>query len=356
MEQHTNNENSTGKTTTDTNKNNQANREYKSRLFSYIFGREETKDRTLSLYNSLNGTNYTNPDDITITTIEDVIYMGMKNDLSYIVSDRVSLYSAININEHQSTDNPNMPLREFMYAAKLYDKYLKMKKKNPYSSTIIPLPIPKLVVLYNGKTNVPDEMVMRLSDAFREEIRQNLIMKQQNDDTYSEGVVAEINEEEVEAILKKASPDIEVTVRMVNINYGHSKNILTACEPLNEYSWLVDQIRKNVDEGMELEEAVNKALDDMPDGYELKEQLLAHRAEVVGMWINEYNEEETMQMFKEEGIKIGEQRGRQEGENLLAALINKLISLGRNEDITKVTTDQAFRENLYIQFGLKKSM
>ena len=66
------------------------------------------------------------------------------------------------------------------------------------------------------------------------------------------------------------------------------------------------------------------------------------------MWINEYNEEETMQMFKEEG--------RQEGENLLATLINKLISLGRNDDITKVTTDQAFRENLYIQFGLKKSL
>ena len=70
------------------------------------------------------------------------------------------------------------------------------------------------------------------------------------------------------------------------------------------------------------------------------------------MWINEYNEEETMQMFKEEG----RQEGRQEGENLLATLINKLISLGRNDDITKVTTDQAFRENLYIQFGLKKSM
>ena len=123
-----------------------------------------------------------------------------------------------------------------------------------------------------------------------------------------------------------------------------------------------------LDNDLELEEAVNKALGDMPDNYELREQLLAHRAEVVGMWINEYNEEETMQMFKEEGIKIGEQRGeqrgikigeqrgRQEGENLLAALINKLVSLDRNDDITKVTTDQAFRENLYIQFGLKKSM
>ena len=220
------------------------------------------------------------------------------------------------------------------------------------------------MVLYNGKTDVPDESIMRLSDAFREEIRQNLIMRQQNDDTNSEGAVAEINEDEVETILKKASPDIEVTVRMVNINYGHSKEILTACESLNEYSWLVDQIRINVDAGMELEEAVNKALDDMPDDYELKEQLLAHRAEVIGMWINEYNEEETMQMFKEEGkqegIILGEQRGRQEGRqeeaNLFSALIKKLTSLGKSEDIIKIADDSTFREKLYVQYGLKKTM
>ena len=86
--------------------------EHKSRLFSFIFGREETKERTLSLYNSLSGTNHTNPDDITLTTIEDVIYMGMKNDLSYIATDKISLYSTLNINEHQSTQNPNMPIRE----------------------------------------------------------------------------------------------------------------------------------------------------------------------------------------------------------------------------------------------------
>ncbi len=85
------------------NNNTKVARDYKSRLFSYLFGREETKDRTLSLYNSLNKTHYTDPEDITITTIEDVIYMGMKNDLSYIVSDRSSLYDVLNINEHQST-------------------------------------------------------------------------------------------------------------------------------------------------------------------------------------------------------------------------------------------------------------
>ena len=115
---------------------------------------------------------------------------------------------------------------------------------------------------------------------------------------------------------------------------------------LNEYAWLIEEIRKNINAGIEIERAADKALDEMPEGFELKAQLMAHRAEVVGMWINEYNEEETMQMFKEEG--------RQEGEKLLATLINKLISLGRNEDIFRVTNDAAFRDSLYIQYGLKK--
>ncbi len=135
---------------------------------------------------------------------------------------------------------------------------------------------------------------------------------------------------------------------MVNINYGRSKKILSACEPLKEYAWLVEQIRININAGMEIGKAADKALDDMPDDYELKEQLMAHRAEVVGMWINEYNEEETMQMFKEEG--------RQEGENLLAALINKLLSLGRNDDVLKAANDPAYRDSLYAQFGLKKTL
>ena len=67
--------------------------------------------------------------------------------------------------------------------------------------------------------------------------------------------------------------------------------------------------------------------------------------ETIGMWISEYNEEETMEKFKEEG--------RQEGENLLAALSNKLLSLGKNEDAYRITTDVEYRNKLYVQYGLK---
>lgn len=294
------------------------------------------------MYNSLSGTNYTNPDDITITTIDDVIYMGMKNDLSYIVTDKVSLFSTVNINEHQSTENPNLPVREFLYAARLYDKYLKVNKKNQYSSKLIPLPIPKLVVLYNGLADVPDESVLKLSDAFKAQIKENLVSSGEAVDTISEGEL----EKKVEQIFEQASPDIEVNVRMINVNYGRSRAVLSACESLNEYAWLVEQIRSNIKAGMEIEKAANKALDDMPDNFELKEQLMAHKAEVTGMWLSEYNEEETLKQVKEEGIEIGEQ--------LLCTLINKLESLGRSGDISRATTDQAFRESLYVQFGLKK--
>lgn len=76
--------------------------------------------------------------------------------------------------EQQSSYNPNMPVREFMYAGKLYDKFIHSAKLNQYGKTLLPLPLPKLVVFYNGENDTKDEIILRLSDAFKEEIRQNL--------------------------------------------------------------------------------------------------------------------------------------------------------------------------------------
>ena len=123
--------------------------------------------------------------------------MGMKNDLSILVSETVSLYKSMELYEQQSSFNPNMPVREFMYAGKLYDKYLHSAKLNRYGKTQLPLPIPKLVVFYNGEDEKEDETI-----------------------------------------------DIEVKVRMVNINCGRSETLLSACRPLWEYSWFIGQIRK----------------------------------------------------------------------------------------------------------------
>ena len=120
------------------------NRKHKDRLFSFLFGSEANREWTLSLYNAVNGTSFTDPEEIQFTTIEDAIYMGMKNDLSFI------LCYVMNIYEQQSTYSPNMPVRQLMYAGKLYDKYIQTNNLNIYGKKIVRLPVPKLIVFYNG--------------------------------------------------------------------------------------------------------------------------------------------------------------------------------------------------------------
>lgn len=78
-------------------------RNQKDTVFRKLF---EGKPELLSLYNAINGTNYNNPDDLTINTLGSVVYMAMKNDISCVIDMRLNLY------EHQSTVNPNMPLRD----------------------------------------------------------------------------------------------------------------------------------------------------------------------------------------------------------------------------------------------------
>ncbi len=297
--------------------NGSANRDYKSRLFSFIFGRDENRQWALSLYNAIHGTSHQDISAITINTIEDVVYMGMKNDLSFLVSETVSLYRSMELYEQQSTFNPNMPVREFMYAARLYDKFIHSSRLNRYGKKLLPLPIPKLVVFYNGTDEKEDETVLSLSDAFREEIRQNILLrysengKKPNDTQLSA---------ETERLLQEASPDIEVKVRIININRGHSADILCACKPLEEYAWFVAQVRsstascKDPDNNThaDIDRAIDRAIDEMPDDFVIKKFITANRAEVKDMCLTEYNEAETMELLKEEGRREGRQEGTHE--------------------------------------------
>ena len=237
--------------------------QYKDRLFNFLFGSEENKEWTLSLYNAVNGSNYTDSSAIEITTIKEVMYLGMHNDTSFLISDEMALY------EQQSSYNPNMPLRLMQYAGNLYEKYIKQRNLNKYGSTLIKLPVPKLVVFYNGTKDQPENSALKLSDAFPE----------------------------------GADSDIEVRVRMINVNHGKNQDLMAACKPLAEYSWLVAEIRKNNkskdEEGVS--SAIDQAITAMPDDYVIKPFLEVHRAEVKGMLLTEYNEAETMELFKEDG-------------------------------------------------------
>ncbi len=254
-----------------------ANREYKDRLFNFIFGREENREWTLSLYNAINGSDHTDASLIEFNTLGDVVYMGMKNDTSFILSNRMSVY------EHQSSYNPNMPVRMLEYVGKLYSGYITKNKVNKYGSTQIMLPVPKLVVFYNGTTDKDDEVILKLSDAFNENHR--------------------------------VESDIEVRVRMLNVNYGHNAKLMEGCKPLMEYSWFVDRIREYQKENS-LEESVKKAIENMPESFRIKSFLAVHMEEIKGMLDTEYNEAEVHDAFKAEGHAEGLAEGRAERDEL----------------------------------------
>ena len=86
----------------------------------------------------------------------------------------------------------------------------------------------------------------------------------------------------------------------------------------------------------------------MPDDFIIKPYLEAHRAEVKGMLLTEYNEAKTMELFKEEG-RI---EGKVEGMELATTLIRKLLDLGRTDDVARVTVDPAYRDKLLAEFRL----
>lgn len=164
-------------------KNYRVNKKYKDALFAEIFGKN--KANALSLYNAINGTHIEDPNLIEFNTIGDAMYMGIKNDVSFILLD------VINVWEHQSTKNPNMAYRMVDYVMKLYQKYIKRYKLDKFSSTPMKLPLPKFVVFYNGSVDAPDEEILHLSDLFAK------------------------NETMV--------PDVGASVRVLNINYRKNK-------------------------------------------------------------------------------------------------------------------------------------
>ena len=254
------------------------NDEHKDRVFKYLFGNPANRAWTLALYNAVNGSNYENPEDIQYNTIEDAVYLGMRNDVSFIIVNELHLW------EHQSTYNPNMPMRFLLYAAKLYEKYIAGSDYYPYSSVLQPAPRPKCVCFYNGTGNQPERKILRLSEAFG-----------------GEG-------------------DIEVIVTMLNINYGKNKALMTACEPLSEYAWLVETIRRNQRTMRNLEVAIDAAIDKIPDEFVIKKFLLQNKAEVKGMFLTEYDQEKVLSQA------VNEDRRRVATDMLMERLPLSLIS------------------------------
>ena len=315
------------------------NRKYKDTLFRKVFN---NKKDLLSLYNALNNTEHMDDSLITITTIEDAIYIGYKNDISFIINSELNLY------EHQSSVNPNMPVRGLIYFAELYKEYIDQNNLLIYNERLVKLPFPRYVVFYNGTKEQPEEQELRLSDSFVQ-VPEGEGLKD------TAGTEAD----------KTNKPSVEVVVQLLNINYGCNQELLEKCQKLMEYSRFIALVRvksdmltekykkemKSVNKKEIFAEAVALAIDEAIRDNVLKDILSKNMAEVTDMLLTEFDEKAYIDGVKKQSYEEGEARGEIKGEEKLARLVVELKKRGRVEDIAKVT-DESERERLYREFNI----
>ena len=156
------------------NKKITANRNYKDTVFRKLFS---DRRNLLSLYNAINGTAYIDETKLEIVTLENAIYMGLKNDLAFIIDTNLFLY------EHQSTYNPNMPLRDLFYISGEYQKLV-------------------------------DRWTNCLSESYENQ---------------------------------QGEPNLELKVVTININRNCNRKLMEQCRILGEYAQYVEKVRKNAE-------------------------------------------------------------------------------------------------------------
>ena len=252
-----------------------ANRKYKDTVFRMLF---TDRDNLHSLYNAVNGSSYEDPNALEIVTLENAIYMGMKNDLAFIVDTGLFLY------EHQSTYNPNMPLRDLFYIAGEYQKLV--DHRSLYASTLQKIPAPSFLVFYNGSERKEDSWVSYLSESY-----ENLT----------------------------GEPNLELKVITLNINEGHNSQLMEQCQILREYAQYVAKVREYA-RRKELDEAVEQAVNDCIQSGILAEFLRKNKSEVIAMSIFEYDKEEEERKLRKAEYEAGVEAGKKE----TAVVMNKM--------------------------------
>ena len=261
-------------------------RPYKDTIFRMLY---HDKENLLSLYNAVNGRNYTNAEDLQIVTLKNAIYMGMKNDLAFIMDMNLYLY------EHQSTYNPNIPLRNLFYIADEYQRLV--VQKSLYSTVIQKIPTPRFIVFYNGTKKVDDYNEFRLSSAYEN---------------------------------PTDNPDLELRVTMLNVNDGHNLELMEHCRTLKEYAKYVARVRKYVTQNIPLEEAVTRAVDECIEEGIQAEFLMKNKAEVIKVSIYEYDKEFEEKKLRKAEYEAGVEAGIELGErSLLENQIRKKLKKGK---------------------------
>ena len=279
------------------NRRVRANHQYKDTVFRMLY---RDKANLLSLYNAVNDRNYTNPEELQIVTLENAIYMGMKNDLAFIMDMNLYLY------EHQSTYNPNIPLRNLFYIADEYQRLV--VQKSLYSTTIQKIPAPRFIVFYNGTKKVEDRSEFRLSSAYENPTE---------------------------------DPDLELRVTMLNVNDGHNNELMEHCRTLKEYAQYVARVR-GYTASMKLEEAVRRAIKECIAEGILADFLRKNRAEVEMVSILEYDKEYEEKKLRKAEYEAGEQEGLNRG------LAQGIVETGCAYGVSKKEILERLQERLNI--------
>ena len=259
-------------------------RNYKDTFFRMLF---KDKENLLSLYNALNRTNYTDVEALEITTLENAVYMNYKNDVSFVFDSELMLY------EHQSTMNHNMPLRDLFYVTSVLQKRIDTQRL--YNSKRVIIPAPRFVVFYNGTTDRPEVQTLRLSDSYEK---------------------------------RQEEPELELTVTVYNVNYGHNREIMDACRTLREYAMYVERMR-NYARQMPLSEAVERAVDYCIGHGVLSEFLRKNRAEVIAMCLYEFDEKAYLQNEREYWYETGQEEGMQQKSQ---SIVSNMLAHGMSDE------------------------
>jgi hypothetical protein len=256
-------------------------RKYKSSVFTLLFGE---KNNLLELYNAIENTNYGSDTDVWITTLEDALFMEQINDISFVIEGKFVVMI-----EHQSSKNPNMPLRMLLYIARVYEKIV--SNDNLYGSKKITIPNPEFIVLYNGDDECPDKQVLKLSDMFSEPLPESLAK-------------------------------LELVVNVYNINKGRNEEFATRSEKLKGYEifiFLIKEYVKSMDRGS----AIKRAIVDCIHQNVLRDFLKEHGSEIHNMLLSGWNWDDAKRVWQREAKEDGIDIGRKERDNEILSLIKK---------------------------------
>ena len=214
----------------------------------------------------------------------------------------------------KSTKNPNLPLRFLLYISHLYSRLT--VKANLYGERIVQIPAPEFIIFYNGKDEMPERQLLKLSDMYS---------------------------------VKEENPKLELEATFLNISGTNNRKLKEACRTLRDYAVYTDKIRMYT-ETMELPEAVDRAINECIEEDILRDFLIEHKAEARAMSIFEYDQERHMQQEREAGIEKGEQQ-------LLRRQVKKNLSRGMSiSEIAEVLdeTEERIREIAASETGEQK--